>query len=67
MIVSCEDDRSVPIAQVKAFYEAMVKVGAQAQIHLYPKGGHGFWMRDRFIFKQETYPMVLNWIKAKKH
>ncbi len=67
MIVSCEDDKSVPIAQVKAFYEAMVKVGAPVQIHLYPKGGHGFWMRDRFVFKQETYPMVLNWIKAKKH
>lgn len=67
MLVACEDDKSVPVAQVKAFYEAMVKVGAPAQLHMYPKGGHGFWMRDRYVYKQETYPMILNWIKAKKH
>ncbi len=63
MIIACEDDSAVPVAQVKAFYEAMVSVGAQAQMHLYPKGGHGFWMRDRYQFKSETYPMLLNWIK----
>lgn len=67
MIIACEDDKTVPVAQVKDFYEAMVSVGAQAQLHMYPKGGHGFWMRDRYLYKQETYPMVLNWIKAKKH
>ena len=63
MIIACEDDKTVPVGQVKAFYEAMVSVGAQAQLHLYPKGGHGFWMRDRYQFKSETYPMILNWIK----
>ena len=67
LILACEDDKTVPVAQVKAFYEAMVSVGASAQLHLYPRGGHGFWMRDRYAFKQETYPMVLAWIKAKKH
>ena len=67
MLVACEDDKSVPVAQVKEFYEAMVKVGAPAQLHLYPKGGHGFWMRDRYTFKQETYPMILKWIKKDKH
>lgn len=67
MLIACEDDRTVPVAQVKDFYEAMVSVGAQVQLHMYPKGGHGFWMRDRYVYKQETYPMVLNWIKAKKH
>ena len=67
MIVACEDDKAVPVAQVKAFYEAMVAAGGQAQLHIYPKGGHGFWMRDRYAFKQETYPMILNWIKSKVH
>ena len=67
MILACEDDKTVPVAQVKDFYEAMVSVGAQAQLHMYPQGGHGFWMRDRYRFKEETYPMVLNWIKAKVH
>ena len=57
----------MPVGQVKEFYQAMVKVGAQPQLHMYPKGGHGFWMRDRFLFKNEVYPMVLNWIKEPKH
>ena len=67
MLVACEDDKSVPVAQVKEFYEAMVKAGVPAQLHMYPRGGHGFWMRDRFLYKQETYPMILNWIREKKH
>ena len=67
MILACEDDKTVPVAQVKEFYEAMVSVGAQAQLHMYPQGGHGFWMRDRYRFKEETYPMVLNWIKSRNY
>ena len=67
MLIACEDDKSVPVGQVKEFYQAMVKAGAQPQLHMYPKGGHGFWMRDRFLFKNEVYPMVLNWIKESKH
>lgn len=67
MILACEDDKAVPVAQVKEFYEAMVSVGAQAQLHMYPHGGHGFWMRDRYRFKEETYPMVLNWIKSRNY
>ena len=67
MLVACEDDKAVPVAQVKEFYEALVKSGVPAQFHLYPNGGHGFWMRDRYRYKTETYPMILNWIKAKRH
>ncbi len=67
MLVACEDDKTVPVAQVKEFYEALVKSGVPAQFHLYPNGGHGFWMRDRYRYKTETYPMILNWIKSKRH
>ncbi|MBQ7195197.1 MAG: VCBS repeat-containing protein, partial [Bacteroidales bacterium] len=62
MLVACEDDATVPVAQVKEFYEALVSSKVPAQLHLYPKGGHGFWMRDRYVYKEETYPMILNWI-----
>jgi len=67
MIIACEDDKTVPVRQVKDFYEAAVSAGVQSQLHLYPKGGHGFWMRDRYRFKKETYPMILSWIKRKKY
>ena len=66
MLVACEDDKTVPVQQVKDFYTALSAAGVQAQIHLYPKGGHGFWMRDRYRFKTETYPLIVNWVKDKK-
>ena len=66
MIVACEDDKTVPVKQSKELYEAMVAAGVPAQLHLYPAGGHGFWMRDRYRYKDETYPMVLSWIKAER-
>ena len=63
MILACEDDKTVPIAQVKDFYNAAAARKLDVQLHLYPKGGHGFWMRDRFKYKKECYPLVVNWIK----
>ena len=63
MIVMCEDDASVPVAQVKSFYEAAVAKDVKIQMHLYPEGGHGFWMRDRYRYGDETYPMIISWIK----
>ena len=63
MIVGCEDDRAVPPAQWKAFYRAASSEGVSVQMHLYPAGGHGFWMRDRYKYGDETYPMIISWIK----
>lgn len=63
MIVGCGDDKAVPPAQWKAFYEAAVAKDVKIQMHLYPEGGHGFWMRDRYRYGDETYPMIISWIK----
>ena len=66
MLLACEDDKAVPVAQLKEFYEALVAAGVPAQLHLYPSGSHGFWMRDRYAYKEETYPLILNWITRKR-
>ena len=66
MIIMCSDDKAVPIQQVKDFYNAAIEKGADLQLHFYPKGGHGFWMRDRFKYRSQLYPMVINWIKSIK-
>lgn len=66
MIIMCSDDKAVPIQQVKEFYNAAIEKGADIQLHFYPEGGHGFWMRDRFKYKSQVYPMVINWITSIK-
>jgi acetyl esterase/lipase len=63
MLLACEDDRTVPIRQLKDFYDSMAARHLPVQMHLYPTGGHGFWMKDRFRHKKECYPLVVNWIK----
>ena len=55
-----------PACLHKEFYEAMSAAKVPAQLHMYPKGGHGFWMRDRYAYKEETYPLILNWITRKR-
>ena len=64
MILMCSDDKMVPIQQVKDFYNAAIEKGADLQLHFYPKGGHGFWMRDRFKYSSQVYSMVLSWITS---
>ena len=66
MIVMCSDDKAVPPKQVMDFYDAGIKAGANMQLHFYPAGGHGFWMRDRYKYGKETYPMIINWIRNTK-
>jgi acetyl esterase/lipase len=41
-IIHCEDDKTVPVLNSLCFYEALVKNGVPAEIHVYPRGGHGF-------------------------
>ena len=63
LILSCADDTCVSVAQVIEFFNAGIAAGADMQLHLYPEGNHGFWMRDRFKYGAQTYPVVISWIK----
>ena len=41
-IVHSEDDKTVPIANALLYYQALTQAGVPAEMHLYPKGGHGY-------------------------
>jgi acetyl esterase/lipase len=41
-LVHAGDDRTVPVANSLHFYEALQRNGVPAEMHIYPKGGHGF-------------------------
>lgn len=43
-IVHASDDATVPVKNSIVFYEALNKQKVKAEMHIYPKGGHGFGM-----------------------
>ena len=43
-LVHSGDDRAVPVANSLRYYAACVEMGVQAEMHVFPTGGHGFGM-----------------------
>ncbi|GGK11684.1 beta-xylanase [Yeosuana aromativorans] len=41
-IVHAEDDHSVPVENSLQLYQALKNKGIEAELHIYPHGGHGF-------------------------
>lgn len=46
-LVHAGDDGSVPVENSIRFYQACIKYKVPAEMHLYPKGGHGFGMFNK--------------------
>ena len=63
-VIMCSDDKAVDVQQVMDFYNAAVEKKADIQLHFYPKGGHGFWMRDRFEYTSQVNNMLVAWIRS---
>lgn len=66
MLLLCSDDKAVVPDNSIAFYRALNRRGVRAEMHIYPEGGHGFWMRERYKYADETYPAVIRWIERHK-
>jgi acetyl esterase/lipase len=45
-IVQTENDKTVPVQNSLLFYEALLKFGVKAEMHLYQAGGHGFGLNN---------------------
>lgn len=62
-IIHCEDDKTVPVLNSLYFYEALVKNGVPAEIHVYPKGGHGYGLWNPLAAEQ--WPdACMHWMEA---
>ncbi len=64
-LVHAGDDNAVPVQNSLLFYEALVKNGILAEMHLYPKGGHGFGMNNPTTTDKWTERLA-NWLKGIK-
>lgn len=46
-LVHAGDDKSVPVENSLRYYQAALKNNVPAELHIYPKGGHGFGMYNK--------------------
>lgn len=45
MLIHASDDRAVKVQNSLRFYEGLISHNISAEMHIYPKGGHGFGIR----------------------
>lgn len=60
-LVHAADDDVVPVANSISFAEALVKNKVPVELHIYPKGGHGFGMHNKTT-KDEWMERLKNWL-----
>ena len=62
-LVHAEDDNVVPVQNSLVFYQALRRHNVPAEMHLYPKGGHGFGMNNSTT-KDQWIERLQNWLDA---
>ncbi|MHA4809642.1 alpha/beta hydrolase [Flavitalea flava] len=62
-LIHSGDDSTVPVRNSLMFYEALQEKGVPAEIHVYPKGGHGYGLHNPTT-KDEWIDRLKNWLDA---
>jgi len=63
-LVHAEDDKTVMVVNSLYFYEALVKHHVPAEMHIFPKGGHGFGMRNPTSGADQWPDRLAEWMKV---
>ncbi len=62
-LIHSEDDATVPVENSIRFYQACVKNKVLAEMHIYPKGGHGYGMYNKTT-DDSWMERLRNWLQA---
>ena len=65
-IVYSDDDKVVPPADGVNYYLALNKKGVPSVLHIYPTGGHGWGIREDFLYKSEMQNELTSWLRSFK-
>lgn len=65
-IVYSDDDKVVPPANGVNYYQALNKKGVPSVLHIYPTGGHGWGIREDFLYKSEMQNELTSWLRSFK-
>ena len=62
-LVHAQDDKSVPVQNSLVFYQACLRHNVPVEMHLYPRGGHGFGLKNTTT-KDNWTERLKNWLDA---
>lgn len=62
-LVHAGDDGSVPVENTIRYYQACIKNKVPVEMHLYPKGGHGFGMYNKTT-SDKWFDRLMNWMSS---
>ncbi len=65
-IVYSDDDKSVPPANGVNYYLALNANGVPTTLHVYPSGGHGWGIRESFLYKNLMLDELSAWLNTFK-
>ncbi len=65
-IVYSDDDGLVPPANGVNYYLALNKAGVPSVLHIYPTGGHGWGIREGFLYKNRMLDELTEWMQSVK-
>lgn len=65
-IAYSDDDKGVVPANGVNYYLALNKKGVPAVLHIYPSGGHGWGIREGFLYKNEMLDELTSWLRSFK-
>jgi acetyl esterase/lipase len=64
-LIHASDDATVPVENSIRFYQACIKNKVLAEMHIYPKGGHGFGMYNKTT-DDSWMERLRNWLNSIK-
>jgi acetyl esterase/lipase len=62
-LVHATDDTSVPVENSLSFYQALKDNNVSAEMHIYPKGGHGFGLALDKGYLQTWTDRCIDWLR----
>ncbi len=64
-LLHAADDDAVPVSNSLLMYQALLAAGVPSEMHLFPKGGHGFGTRGIAGLTTAAWPrLALDWIAS---
>lgn len=63
MLIHAGDDKAVKVENSLRFYEALLKNNVSAEMHIYPRGGHGFGLDPKRVADHWT-DRIENWLNG---
>jgi acetyl esterase/lipase len=62
-IFQAEDDKTVPVQNSIEYYTALKNIGIPSELHIYPKGGHGFGLAKKGGTESTWPEACIKWLK----